>query len=497
MYVIGLDMGTSGVKSTVFDDKANVLKHAYREYDLICSGEGMFELDARILFRKALEVLLESTQGCDKNEIRAICVTSFGESFVCLDEKDEVLANTMIYMDNRGTEECGEYSGLYPAAEIYGKCGQVVDPMFAVYKLRWLHKHNPELMHRVKRICFIADFITYKLGGEFACDYSLAARSGMFNVKEKTWINSATDFARVEKRVLPSPVPGGSVVGTMSGAAAERLGMKAGIKLIVGGHDQILAAIGSGAGDAGDIANGMGTVDCMTGILSEKDLEMDKFLQYNFTVVPFVGSGKYALYAFNMSGGSGIKWFRDTFAKDIAGQKNAYELLNREAPEEPTGLYVLPYFAGGGTPYMDGRTPAAIAGMRLNTSRGKLFRAFMEGESYEMMLNIECLTDAGIDIKRIITVGGGSNSALWMQLRADIFNQKVYLPQNKEAGTLASALMCYASIGLYGSIEEAQKAIVRYEAEFVPDKERAGEYSRYYANYKKMYRMMKELYQKC
>ncbi len=216
--------------------------------------------------------------------------------------------------------------------------------------------------------------------------------------------------------------------------------MTPGAKLIVSGHDQISAALGSGAWEPGDVANGMGTVDCITAVMRGDRLNLGSLMKYNFPVVPFMDTGNYVTYAFNMSGGCAIKWFRDVLAKDLAGRDDAYRLLDGEADGEPTGIIVLPYLAGGGTPFMDGATPAAIAGLRLGTSRGKLFRAFLEGESYEMMLNIECLREVGIDIGKVITVGGGSNSKLWMQIRADVFDRPVYLPVNKEAGTLASAM---------------------------------------------------------
>jgi xylulokinase len=493
MAVIGLDVGTSGVKSTVFDGRAAVIAHAYREYDLIGKAEGRYELDPQELWEKARQALRESAQGCGL-AITAITVTSFGESFVCLDEGDNPLANTMIYMDKRGLNECREYTLLRPEKEIFAECGQYVDPMFALYKLRWMSKHRRDVLEKTKKLCFIADYITYKLGAAHKCDYSLAARSAMFNVFTKRWIDSAVEFSAIDRGILPQPVPSGSVVGRMSAQAARDLGMSEDTRLIIGGHDQILAALGSGAWEPGDVANGMGTVDCITAVMSADHLDMDALLTYNLPVVPFMDSGHYVTYAFNISGGCIVKWFRDTFAKDIAGQADAYAQLNAEAPEEPTGILVLPYLAGGGTPYMDGATPAAIAGLRLGTSRGKLFRAFLEGETYEMMLNIECLSAVGIDVRKVITVGGGSNSALWMQIRADVFDRAVYLPKNKEAGTLASAMLCYTGIGIYPSVRAAQDAMIAYEQPFLPQPQNTARYRPQYEKYKKLYLAIRDLY---
>ncbi len=492
MQVIGLDIGTSGVKSTVFDEKANVLSHAYREYDLIGREKDEYELDPQVLLNSCYHVLVESTRGME--DVRAICATSFGEAFVNLDEEDRPLMNSMIYMDKRGTEECAEYLARYTREEIFETSGQFVDPMFAVYKLRWINKHRNEVMKKTRRICFIADYVTYSLGAGHVCDYSLAARSSMFDVHKKTWIKSAVEFSRIDPRCLPEPIPGGSVAGEMSEEAAKKLGMKAGVKLIIGGHDQVLAALGGGAKGAGDVMNGMGTVDCFTAIMDENGIDQGKLLKYNLPLVPYLDTGLYASYAFNMSGGCVVKWFRDTVAQDIAGREDAYDLLNREAPGEPTGLLVIPYLAGGGVPYMDALTPGVVAGLRIGTSRGKLLRAFLEGESYEMMSIIECLEDAGMKVHKVVTVGGGTKSPLWMQIRADIFARSIYLPSNSEAGTLASAMLCYVGLGLYDDVWAAQRDMVSYARAFTPDSASHAQYADHFKRYKALYQAVKGVY---
>ena len=486
MQVMGLDLGTSGVKGTVLDAQARVTGHAHREYDLIGGAEGRFELNPGELLRQTREVIAEAA-GAAGGRVDAITITSFGESFVCLDEFDRPLCNTMIYMDPRGAEECAEYLSLHSAREIFASTGQYVSPMFALYKLRWMRRHAPEVLRRAKRICFIADFIAYMLGAEHCCDYSLAARSAMFHVFEKHWIDGAVAFSSLEPGMLPRPVPGGSVVGEMSGSVARELGLTVRPKLVIGGHDQILAAVGSGAWEVGEIANGMGTVDCLTAVVSREALDFDALLQSNLAVSPYLDTGRYAVFAFNMSGGCAIKWFRDTLAKDVSAHADAYDRLNAEAGSEPTDILVLPYLGGAGTPTMDGETPCAISGLHLGTSRGKLFRAFMEGESYEMMRNIECLKSIGLDVKRIVAVGGGTNSKIWMQIRADMFGVPVYLPRNKEAGTLASAMLSCAGMGAFPSVRDAQRAMVRFDAEFLPDARRHEIYMRNYARYKEFY----------
>ncbi len=493
MHVIGIDIGTSGVKSTVFDDKANIINHAYREYDLISPGERMFEVNPVEIRKKAFEVIAQSVQGLNSKQVKAICITSFGESFVCFDEKENIIANSMIYMDFRGTEECEEIRKLFSGEELLKTTGAYIDPMFAMYKMRWITKNKPEIWEKTKRISFMTDFLAYSLGAEHMCDYSLATRSAMFDIVNKKWWKPGVDFSGISEDILPTPVPGGSVVGTVRADIANELGMDSTTQIILGGHDQILAAVGSGANEVGDIANGMGTVDCMTAIYQMEGLNFSKMLEYNLPIVPYLDNdNKFATYLFNMSGGCTIKWFRDTLAKDFV--ENAYDQLNKEAPKDPTGLIFIPYLAGGGTPYMDGNTPGVFAGLRLNTTRGQMFRGLMEGETYEMRLNCDCMQDVGLSRNRLITVGGGSKSSLWMQIRADILEQDIVVAKNSEAGTLGSAMISYTKLGLYGSLEEAQQHLVELSTIYKPNAKSVEIYRKNYEKYKKVYQTMKEIY---
>ena len=486
MNAIGLDIGTSGVKCTIFNEYAQVLQSSLVEYDIICKQEGHYELDPNILREAALRAIKQIIPKCNNNGIKVICVTSIGESFVCLDKDDTVLCNTMIYMDVRGTEETAEFKKIVDEKKIFDTCGQCVDSMFAVYKLRWLQKRNPEILRKTAKICFIADYIAYTLGAEHFCDYSLAARSAMFDIRKKCWWKEAVDFARINPKILPEPKPTGSIAGKISKKASEITGLSEETLLIIGGHDQILAAVGAGVYESGDIANGMGTVDCMTFVMDEKNVS-SKLNEYNFSIVPFLDEHLYASYAFNMSGGCIIKWFKQTIGND-----ESYNVLNEEISEKPTDLMVIPYFAGGGTPYMDADTPAAIYGMRLNTTRGDLFRAFMEGESYAMNLNLECIHRAGIGIKKIITVGGGTKSNAWMQIRSDVFGHEIFTTNISEAGTLGSAIMCFVKLGVYPTVRVAQRKLIKTTNEFRPGQERSIIYKNQFRKYLKLYHLLKE-----
>lgn len=495
MYSIGLDIGTSGVKSTVFDVNANILSYAYHEYNISSTLQKTYTLSAFDILNASISVLRESAMRCgDPGRIRAISISSIGESFVCLDNNDEPLFDVMLYMDKRGTEECRELCSGMSKEEIYKITGCYVDPMYAMYKLRWLSKHHKDVLDKTARICFVADYIAYKLGAEYKCDYSLATRSGMFCLEDKSWWPYGVDFAGLSVEKLPTPVPGGAIAGEVSPQAAAQLGgIPAGTKIVLGGHDQIMTVIGSGANRPGDVVNGMGTVDCLT-CLVDTGIDKSRLLTNNMPLVPFLDQDTYATYAFNMSGGINNKWFCREIAKDLCGAPNRYEKLTQEAPDQPGELIYFPYLCGGGTPAMDADTPAAILGMRLSTTRGEMFRAVLEGTSYEMRYNLECLQGCGNRVNRIIAVGGGSVSSLWMQIRADIYEREVEVPAFAEAGTIANAILCYKALGVFKSIEEAQKALLGKGKIFEPRESNFHIYRNNYQKYIRLYSLLKELY---
>jgi len=489
MAVIGLDIGTTGVKSTVVDYDGMILGYAYREYDLICDQPGHYEVDLEIIEAAVFEVLQESARPCEK-EIKAICATSFGESVVLLDEKERVLCTSMIYMDTRGKQETDEFESVLGRQNIIANTGLAPSEMYTAGKLRWIAKNRADVFSQVKRIHFIADFILSRLGGAFYTDYSLASRSMLFDVVSQKWWGKAMDEAGLDAAMFPEPVATGSRVGLLNAASAERTGISAGIPLMIGGHDQVANAVGAGLLEAGKAMNGIGTVDCITAAFSpekgQKILENDIY-----AFVPYIDGRNYVTYAVSFSGGSIIKWFRNTFAKDLPVE-SAYDVLNSEAPIEPTRLMVIPHLAGRGTPFINVNAKACFDNIDLSVDRGTLFRALMEAETMEMRLNIDYLADCGVCFDSIRTVGGGAKSELWMQIRADVFRKEIISMDTEQAGALGCAMFALVYLGVYQNLSEARNAILKERKRFYPNEKNAVIYDEKYAEYVRVYNERKE-----
>lgn len=495
MALMGLDIGTTGAKATIFDEQGNVLSYAYEEYDIVSSADGHYEINPLIVWDTVKAIIRRAYAKVGSVNIQALCTSSLGEAFVMLDKDGKELANSPIYMDKRGEKECIDLVDKFGAEELMNITGHPPHPMYSVYKLMWQKRNNPQLYAKTHKILFYSDYILHKLGGQYISDYSLAARTMCFDVTEKQWSERIIECAGLDREAFPETKVSGTVVGEILPSIASELGVNKGIKLVLGGHDQIMVAIGTGITDEGQAVNGIGTVDCITPVFRGPRLNK-KMMDSSYVSIPYLFEDMYVTYAFNMTGGSLLKWFRDTFAKkdrEIAEKNNLqiYELLDKEIPSEPTNIFVVPHFAGSPSPRADIDAYGAIVNLTLGTKRGEIYRACMEGEAFEMKYNIQTLEANDIPITELRTVGGGSRSPQWLQIRADIFGKKVVAMNYEEAGTLGTAILAGVASGCYTSVKEAANTLNQVKTTYYPDEKANSYYAERYEKYKQLYDLLK------
>jgi len=238
----------------------------------------------------------------------------------------------------------------------------------------------------------------------------------------------------------------------------------------------------------------MGSVECIAPIF-DNNVYLKIISENNFPCVPFL-KGKYTTYAFNFTGGSLLKWYRDNFGYEEVLEaeklsKSAYEVFNEKASSKPTEILILPHFAGTGTPYMDPYGKGAIIGLDFNTSKSVIYRALLEGITYEMKYNVECLKEAGIEIEELRACGGGARSDLWLQIKADIMDKKVVALDIDEAGTLGTTILAGVALRIYPSLEVAIEKLVKVKKEFYPNQENVEFYKKNYKKYKRVYNAIK------
>ena len=414
MKIAGLDIGTTGCKLTVFDENGCYLGKTYRDYPILRAVSG-HEIDISAMMESVYAVIGE--MAAKYPDIAGIGVTSFGETFVMTDENGEPLHNPMLYTDPRGAEECAELSEMLGADHIAQITGLAPHEMYSIPKMMWIKKHRPDIYAAAKRIHLIGDFVVWHLTHRAQIDYSLASRTMAFDIHSLTWSRELFDAAGIDLTLMGTPVPTGTSAGTVTQDASRRTGLSPECIIVSISHDQVAAAVGAGAFDGSVAVDGAGTVECLTPIYDSLP-DISVMAKGFFSVVPYVVPGKYVAYAFSYTGGALIQWCMETFGR---GETNeSMELAYGK--DEPTGLLVLPHFAGAATPYMDTGSRGALLGLTTATSSADLYRACMEGVAYEMRINYEALSGSGIHFKKLHATGGGARSKLWMQMKADVLN---------------------------------------------------------------------------
>jgi xylulokinase len=366
--------------------------------------------------------------------------------------------------------------------------GLPIHPMYTINKLMWLRENQPDLYNRTWKFMLFGDFVIYQLTGLPVIDSSLASRTMAMNVIDKRWEPTILEAAGIDPALLSNLASSGTVVGTVTGSIAASLGLDARTAVVTGGHDQACAALGAGIVLEGFAMDGIGTVECITPAFSRPIIN-ERMFRHNFNCAPHVVHGMYLAYAFNFTGGSLLQWYKNSFGQAATSEAerrgiSVYDVLNEAAAASPTDLLVVPHFSGSGTPYMNPTSRGAIYGLTLETRPDQIYRALLEGINYEMMVNLECLNDAGVRVNTLRAVGGGAQSDLWMQIKANIFGRKVETLHVGEAGTLGAAILAGTAIGIYSSYEAAASQLIRIKDEFFPDSRQTAIYREKYEQYK-------------
>jgi len=485
MKIAGLDIGTTGCKCTVFDRDGSYLGKAYRDYP-VRRTVGGHEIDVSAVMDGVYAVLGEMT--AQYSDIAGIGVTSFGETFVMTDDAGAPLHTAMLYTDPRGGEECRELTEKLGGRHIAEITGLRPHEMYGISKMMWIKKNRPEVYAAAKHIFLIEDYVVFHLTGNPQIDYSLATRTMAFDIRTLTWSKEIFDTAGIDVSLMSRPVPTGTGAGRITQMTAEKTGLSNETQIISISHDQVAAAVGAGVFDSTVAVDGAGTVECLTPVY---DSVPDISVMYDgyFSVVPYVIPGKYVAYAFSYTGGALIQWCMETFGK---GETN--ESMERAySRDDPTGLLVLPHFAGAATPYMDTGSKGAVLGLTTATTAADIYRACMEGVVYEMYLNMRVLQGSGIRFAKLNATGGGAKSRVWMQMKADVLNCPITALKTADAGTVGSAMLTGVALGIFTDLKDAAAHMVQEVETYRPRAEMHEKYMKIYERYEKLYQAVRPL----
>jgi len=491
--LVGLDIGTTGTKAVAFDREGKVLATAYQEYDMRSPEPGQLELDPEEVLGAVRKVLTEIAAQTKNDPPESLGWSALGEAAVPVDSRGKPLAPAIIGFDCRGEEQARWLRERISDQEVFALTGHGINSFHTICKILWRRDSDPRLFRQTaKWLCF-PDFFLASLGLEPAIDYSLAARTLLLDIHKGQWSEKLLELSGLEPENLARPVPPGEPVGEIG---PNDFGFPPSCVIGAGLHDQPAGILGVGTGP-GEAMYAIGTVVCL-GVRLTARPDPGVMLRNNLCAYPTYGHGQLVSLAWNFTGGSLLKWYRDQFAypeKEIAEKegKDVYDLICSRIPERPASLLILPYFTTTGTPYLDPRARGAIFGLHLTTRREELARAILEAVNYDIALNTELLREAGVEISLYKAIGGAARSDVWMQIVADILGKPVVTLRATEGASWGAALMGAKAAGIVTDPEELARQVAQPKKRYEPRKEYKEAYRRRFALYRELYERNRDI----
>jgi xylulokinase len=490
MSLLGVDIGTTGCKASVFALDGTSSAYAYREYQHIFPQPGWVELDSVSVWNAVKHVIAEAVSHTQADPVTAMCVSCLGESVVPVTRNRTILGNSILISDNRGKELVPAFTGHFDSEELYRINPNIVGPGYTFEKLMWMKAHQPDLYETTDLFLLWSSFVLFMLGAEPHTTYSLANRTMLFDIEQCDWSDKLLAAAGIDRDKLAPCIKDGDVVGTIDPAIAGELDLHPGVQLVSGSHDQCANALGAGIIEAGKAVDGIGSYECITPVYDHIP-DASEMMRNGLNIEHHSIPGLYVSFIYNQ-GGTLIRWFRDTFACDMAGREDAYERLTAEMPEEPTNLYILPYFEPAGSPDYVSDASGVITGLKTATTRGEIMKAFMESITYYFVDSIRVMQEMGINTTEMIATGGGAASDTWLQIKADIFNIPFVRLRSTECGLMGSAILAGCATGVFSSPAEATGKWVAREKVFEPDSDRHEIYNERVGKYNELFPIMKD-----
>ena len=495
MSYLGLDIGTTGCKAAIFNAEGRLLAFAYREYPLLSPEPGWAEVDSARVCQDCCDVIQESAAAARGDPVRAMAISCQGEAFTPVAADGACLGNGMVSSDARAIDIVTSFSDEFGPRRLYDLTGHTPHPMFTLFKLLWLRRQQPDVFAKATRFLCFEDLFHARLGLDPVISWPLAGRTMFFNVRTHRWEEEILQAIDLDPARLARPAPSGSVVGTIPHTVAGALGLPNDVLVIAGGHDQPCGALGAGAVEPGVAMYASGTVECICPAFDQPRFD-ERLFRANLCTYDFTMPEMYTTILFSLTGGNLLRWFRDQWGQAEVAEAgrlgvDPYELLMQAMAADPTELMVLPYFTPSGTPHFDARTPGAILGLRLTTTRGQVLRALIEGVAMEMRLNLEILAESGLAVEQLRAIGGGAKSPALVQLKADVLNRPMTTLEVTEAGCLGVALLACAA-HTSASPRDVVNTWVKPGPAVEPDPRRAAHYDERFGAYRELYPAIRE-----
>lgn len=496
-YLIGIDLGTSGTKTVLFDESGKTISSALAEYPLYQPNIGWAEQDPEDWWiatcTTVREVILKA--GIRPEEIKGVGMSGQMHGAVLLDKDNKVLRKAIIWCDQRSSAECEQITSLVGRERLIEITANPALTGFTASKVMWVKNNEPHIYENIRKVLLPKDYIRYRLTGEFATEVSDASGMQYMDIAARKWSDEVLVKLGVDKSWLGDLYESQEISGRVNSNAANLTGLKEGTPVAGGGGDQAAGAIGNGVVRKGVISSTIGTSGVVFAYSDKLTIDPKGRVHTFCHAIP----GTWHVMGVTQGAGMSLKWFRDNFC--IEEKRTAelmkidpYVLMDQEAESivaGSEGLVYLPYLMGERTPHLDPDARGVFFGMSARHEKSHMIRSVMEGVVFSLKDCLDIMTGMGIEAKEIRASGGGGKSKLWRQMQADVFGTDIYTINSSEGPALGAALIAGAGVGLYKSVPEACDAVIEVQTRLSTNMENSKKYAELHKIYGNIYNSLK------
>ncbi len=468
-YIIGVDIGTSGTKTVLFDEYGRIVRSAYAEYPISQPQNGYAEQDPEDWSRAAIKTIDEVI---GDEPISSIGLSGQMHGLVMLDSENRVIRPSIIWCDQRTEPQCRELDALFGRDKLIEVTANPPLTGFTASKILWVKENEPENFAKCKHILLPKDYVRFVLTGEFATDLSDASGMQLLDVPKRKWAYELAEKVGVSRDMLPRLCESTEITGYYKG-----------IPVAAGGGDNACAAVGSGTVASGRAFTTIGTSGVVYAHTDLPIIDPRGRIHTFCSAVP----GAWHVMGVTQAAGLSLGWFRKNFAPELSYRE--LDALCEEIPIGADGLFYLPYLMGERTPHLDPNVRGAFLGISAMHTRAHFVRAVMEGVTYSLRDCLEVFSELGLDPDTMAAVGGGAKSPLWQQLLADVFDTEIMSLDISEGAALGAAILGGVGAGVFESVGAACDVLVHSKAKVLPKS--AVAYASRYAVFKTLYDRIK------
>ena len=498
-YVIGVDVGTSGTKTVLFDKEGNAVAHSTIEYPMYQPQNGWAEQDAQDFWEASVGTIKDviSKSGVNPSDIAGLGISGQMHGLVMLDEKGDVLRRCIIWCDGRTIDECREITALVGEKRLIEITANPALTGFTAGKILWVRKHEPKIYAKCRYMLLPKDYIRYKLTGAVATEVSDASGMNLLDVAGRCWSKEVLEKLDIDENLLGKMNESCEVTGEVSEEAAKLTGLKPGTPVVGGAGDNAAAAVGTGVVENGRAFVTIGTSGVIFAHTDKMVIDPEGRVHTFCAAVP----GAYTVMSCTLSAGGSLQWFRNNFCEsEMAVAKNLgvdpYELMTSQAEKSPIGanrLLFLPYLMGERSPLLDPYARGVFFGLSGIHTKQDVLRSIMEGVAFSQRECLDIIEEMGVTFSEMLATGGGGRSVFLRQMLSDNLGYPVKTIQNQEGAALGVAILAAVGAGLYKSVPEACQNILKFNEPQIP--QNRDKYTPSFELYKRLYRSLKGEFQ--